>query len=266
MVGPGGTGAEAGAAALADLAQRQWAARLEDVQASPAADAKVGGRDARMVGGTARLGCTTLYFHNYILPGAGWTYFVSLAAADRPVSAEPVLAREVVGSVRLGPPEGPLPLQAAGDTIRSPFYGFELRRPSSQWSIPSHVDGPAAALELGRRDQAALVVVRMMTPKPGQSAAQFAAEQAQLAAENLDVPRPEPRAVRLGGRPAYEIDYEAKKVLSGRPARCALVYTEVGGRILCLALIAAADADASAVKELQEVRESLKFASSEPSK
>ena len=262
----GAAAAEAEAARAADLVQREWAARFEAVDAGPPTAVQVAGREGRVLSGTARLGCTTMHFRNLYLMNEGRTYLVSVLAADRPVTAEPVLAETVVPSLRLAAPEGPLPLIVSGDTIRSPYYGFELARASAKWKLPTHLDGPAAALELVREDQAAVAIVRVVTPKPGQSLEAFAAEQAQLAAENLGAAKPEPKATTLGGRPAVEIVYEARKVLSGRPAACTGVYTELGGRILVLMLIAADDADASAAKDLQKIRESLKLAAPAPAK
>jgi hypothetical protein len=185
--------------------------------------------------------------------------FLSVTVADRPVTAVPALMGSLVPSLRLTPPEGPLPLLASGDVIRSPYYGFELRRPGPRWGIPVHLDGPMTVLELARQDQAAVVLVRVMSPKPGQSLEAFAAEQGQLAAENLDVPRPEPKATALGGQPAVEIAYEGKKILSGRPALCVHTYTRLDSRVLVLVSILASDADASAAQDLKRVRDSFKF-------
>jgi hypothetical protein len=190
----GAAAAEAEAARAADLVQREWAARFEAVDAGPPTAVQVAGREGRILSGTARLGCTTMHFRNLYLMNEGRTYLVSVLAADRPVTAEPVLAETVVPSLRLAAPEGPLPLIVSGDTIRSPYYGFELARASARWKLPTHLDGPAAALELVREDQAAVAIVRVVTPKPGQSLEAFAAEQAQLAAENLGAAKPEPKA------------------------------------------------------------------------
>ena len=258
--------AEADTNRLADLLQRSWAARLEDVQAGPGVTEKLADQPARMIEGTARLGCTTFFFRNYFLASDGRAYFLSVMTADRPISSEPTLASDVVRSLRLSLPEGPLPLQTSGDMLRSPYYGFELRRPSARWIIPQHVDGPLTVLELARQDHAAVALIRVLKPRPDQSLADFAKDQAQLAADNLNVAKPEPKAVLLGGRPAYEINYEGKRMLSERSGRCAAVYTKMGSQVLALVLIAATDADASAAKELLEIRESLKFAEAPPSK
>ena len=262
----GAAATEAEAARAADLVQREWAARFEAVDAGPPTAVQVAGREGRALSGTARLGCTTMHFRNLYLVHEGRTYLVSLQVPDRPVTAEPVLVETVVPSLRLAAPEGPLPLIVSGDTIRSPYYGFELTRASAKWKLPTHLDGPAAALELVREDQAAVAIVRVVTPKPGQSLEAFAAEQAQLVTENLGAAKPELKATTLGGRKAVEIVYVARKVLSGRPAACTGVYTELGGRILVLMLIAAGDADASAAKDLQKIRESLKLAAPAPAK
>jgi hypothetical protein len=262
------TGAEdAGAHRAADLVQRGWSARFENVQAAPATTERIADQAAQVIEGTLRLGCTTFFFRNYFfLESDGRAYFVSALMADRPVSSEPVLASDVVRSLRLSVPEGPLPLLAGGDLLRSPYHGFELRRPSSRWIIPQHVDGPTMVLELARQDHAAVALLRVLTPRPEQSLESFVKDQAQLVADNLGGDRPEPRPVNLGGRAAYEIDYEARKAISDRPGRCAAIYTRHGTRVMALVLIAAADADPSAAKELLEIRESLKFTEPDTSK
>lgn len=262
---PQGGPTQADAARLADLIQRGWAASFEDVKAQPPTADQVGGREALMIPGTARLGCTTFYFRNYFLVSEGRTFFASVAVADRPVTAESAISQTALQSLRLAAPEGPLPIQVSGNTIRSPGYGFELERPSAQWGIPHHVDGPVTVLELVRRDQAALAIVRILTPKPGQTLEAFAAEQALAASENLAVPKPEPKAATLGGRQALEIAYDGERILSGRPARCRLVFTRIDGRVFSLALIAATG-DASAEKDLQQIRESVKLLRPEASK
>lgn len=258
---------EADAHRVADLVQRGWAARFENVQASPPTTESIADQTAQVIAGTLRLGCTTFFFRNYFfLASDGRACFVSALAADRPVSSEPVLAGDVVRSLRLSVPEGPLPLLAGGDLLRSPYHGFELRRPSSRWIIPQHVDGPAMALELARQDHAAVALLRVLTPRPQQSLESFVLDQAQLVADNLGGDKPEPRPVNLGGRAGYEIDYEARKAISDRPGRYAAIYIKHGARVMALVLIAATDADPSAAKELQEIRESLKFAEPDASK
>ncbi|MCX5674167.1 MAG: hypothetical protein NTX87_04095 [Planctomycetota bacterium] len=261
------TGAEdADAHRVADLVQRGWSARFENVQAAPATTERIADQTAQVIEGTLRLGCTTFFFRNYFLASDGRAYFVSALAADRPVSSEPVLAGDVVQSLRLSAPEGPLPLLAGGDLLRSPYHGFELRRPSSRWIIPQHVDGPAMVLELARQDHAAVALLRVLTPRPEQSFESFVKDQAQLVADNLGGDKPEPRPVNLGGRAGYEIDYEARKAISDRPGRCAAIYTRHGTRVMALVLIAATGADPSAARELQEIRESLKFIEPDASK
>jgi len=257
---------DADAHRAADLVQRGWSARFENVQAAPATTERIADQTAQVIEGTLRLGCTTFFFRNYFLESDGRAYFVSALVADRPVSSEPVLASDVVRSLRLSVPEGPLPLLAGGDLLRSPYHGFELRRPSARWIIPQHVDGPAMVLELARQDHAAVALLRVLTPRPEQSLESFVKDQAQLVADNLGGDKPDPRPVNLGGRAGYEIDYEARKAISDRPGRCAAIYTRHGSRVMALVLIAATGADPSAARELQEIRESLKFAEPDTSK
>ena len=244
-----------------DIVQREWAARFQDVTADPPADDHVGIYEARAIPGSARLGCTTVHFRNYFVAHEGRTCLISMVVADRPVREEPILEGNVVQSVRLAAPEGMLPLQASGNTIRSVPYGFELRRPNARWIAPAHLEGPANVLELVRDDQTAVALIRIATPKPGQALETFVREQAQLASENLEVRRPpEPKATALAGREAFEISYEAPKALSGRPAQCTNVYTKQGGRFLSLLLMGASGADPGVARELTEIRESLKLA------
>jgi hypothetical protein len=134
-----------------------------------------------------------------------------------------------------------------------------LTRPNARWIIPTHVDGPAAALELARQDHAAVVILRVLTPKPDQSFNELVREQAQLAAENLGVERPWPEDTKIGGQKAVQIAYEGRKILSGNPARCTNVYTQLEGRVLAIAFIVAADADPSAAKEADQIRASVKL-------
>jgi hypothetical protein len=252
------------AAAVADLLQRQWAARFEDVKASDIEPGHLGPRDALVTEGTARLGCTTFNFRNFYLVFEGRTYAVWVRVPDRPVATELMLMDSAAQTLRLTAPEGPVPITVSGDVIRSPFFGLEIRRPGNQWTLPQHLDGPASAMELARLDQMAVAMVRVLTPKPGQTLESFAADQAALAAENLGVPRPEPQAVTLAGRKAIEISYEGKKILSDRPARCTIVYTAIEGRMVALVLIADASADASVAKDLDAIRESLKISAPAP--
>jgi hypothetical protein len=260
--GGGGPLTEAEAARQADLLQREWAARFEDVAAElvrsgePAAGAAGA---IRTVQGTARLGCTTFHFRNTLLAGAGLPWFVSVAVADRPLVAKPLLAQTVAESIRLAAPEGQLPLQVVGDVLRSPYYGFEIRRPSGRWKIPVHVDGPVTAFEMARDDGAAVAVIRILTPKPGQTLEALAASQAQAAAENLDVAKPEPKATTLAGRKAMEIAYAGQGILGGGPARCTAVYVPLDTRVLGLFLVVKVDADESTAKDVQQLRESLRL-------
>jgi hypothetical protein len=145
------------------------------------------------------------------------------------------------------------------NTISSAAHGFELRRPNAQWKMPNHVDGPAAVLELARQDYAAVVVVRIHRPRPGETLEKFVADQTMLASVNLEITRPTPQPTTLGGQAAIELSYEGK-ILSGQLARCTLVYVPVRGAILSVALISAAGADPSAARELAEIRESVKVA------
>ena len=241
----------------ADLIQHEWAARFDEVKAEarPAA-----GRDVKAVGGTARLGCTTFHFRNLLLGGEGLTWFVSIVTADRPVTAKPILLDSVGRSITTSMPEGRLPIQASGLALRSPYYGFEIRRPNERWKVPGHAGGPLSILEIVREDQAAVAMVRVLTPRPNEPLKVFVAEQAERAADNLGVTRPEPQATTLAGREALQISYEGSKILSGRPARCTTVYTPMGDRVLALVLVAASGADETAARELEEIRRSVKLA------
>ena len=242
--------------------QQEWAEPFDDVKAEPRAVAVPGGPGPHHVvgiGGTARLGCTTFHFRNLLLAGEGLTWFASLAVADRRVTANPVLLENVSRSIRTSAPEGRLPLQTDGFVLTSPYYGFQISRPTARWKVPEHLGGPATALEMVREDQAAVAVVRVLTPKQGQSLEDLVAEQAKAAADNLGVEAPEPKPAMLGGRRALEIAYEAKAVLSGKPARCRAVYAERRGRVLALVLLVAADADETAARQIEQIRRSLKF-------
>jgi hypothetical protein len=261
--GAGGpTLTEAEAARQLDLLQREWAARFDEVKTEPArpVDSPLAPAGAsRSIDGTARLGCTTFYFRNTFLAGSGLSWLVSVTVADRPLSAKPALVQSAAGSIKASAPEGMLPMQVVGDVLRSPYYGFEVRRPSARWKIPAHVDGPVTVLELARDDRAAVAIVRMMKLRAGQTLEALAAEQAQLAAENVGAAKTEPKATTLAARKAVEIAYAGPKVLSGAPARCTAVYAPLGARVFALILVAGADADASAMKELQQIRESVRL-------
>ncbi|MBE3069715.1 MAG: hypothetical protein IMZ66_05715, partial [Planctomycetes bacterium] len=108
-------------------------------------------------------------------------------------------------------------------------------------------------------------MVRVLTPRPNEPLAAFVAEQADLAAGNLGVARPEPQGTTLADREALQIAYEGKTILSGGPARCTTIYTPLGDRVLALVLVAAAGADESAARELDEIRRSMKFPKAEAS-
>jgi len=255
-----GPPSEADLARLADLVQREWAARFEEVAGGPARDELIGGRQARAIEGTARLGCTTFHFRNYVLTAEGLTWFVTAAVADRPLTQNPLLTDTVARSLRLSAPEGRLPLVVSGDVLRSPYYGFQIRRPSSRWKIPNHIDGPITALELARDDQAAVAIFRVLTAKPEESLEAFAAEQARQAADRLGVAQPELKSTMLGDRPAIEMTYDGEKILSGDAARCTTVYTQLGSRVLAVVLVVDAEADEATCKEVEQVRESVSFA------
>jgi len=242
--------------------QQEWAARFDEVTAEPRAAVVPGGAKAynvQGIGGTARLGCTTYHFRNLLLSGEGLTWFVSLAVADRRLTAKAVLLEKVSRSIKAAAPEGRLPIQAVGLVLRSPYYGFQIRRPNMRWKVPDHVGGPLTALEIVREDHAAVALVRVLTPRKGQSLEAFAAEQAETAAETLGVEKPEPRPTTFGGQRAIEIAYEGKAILSGKPARCKTVYTQRQGRVLALVLVVAADADETAAREIEQIRRSVRF-------
>jgi len=242
--------------------QQEWAEVFEDVKAEPRAALVPGGtrpHDVLGLGGTARLGCTTFHFRNLLLSGEGLTWFVSLAVADRRVTAKPVLLENVSRSIKTAAPQGRLPIQAVGPVLQSPFYGFQINRPNARWKVPDRVGGLPTALEMAREDQAAVAMVRVLTPKEGQSLAEFVAEQAEAAAKNLGVEKPEPRPAAFGRLRGLEIAYEGKAILSGKPARCKVVYAERRGRILSLVLVVAADADETAAREVEQIRQSVKF-------
>jgi hypothetical protein len=252
------------AAAVADLLQRQWAARFEEVKASEIAPGHLGLKNALVTEGTARLGCTPFTFRNFYLTSEGRTYAVSICVPDRAISTELILMDAAAQSLRLTAPEGPVPLSISGDTVRSPFLGIEVSRPNNQWILAQHLSGSASVIEMGRQDQAALALVRVLSPRPGQTPEEFAADQAALAVENIGVTRPQPKATTLAGRKAAEITYEGKKILSDRSARCTIVYAPLGDRMLALFLIADAAADASVARELDAIRESLKISAPAP--
>lgn len=248
----------------ADLLQREWAARHESVKAGPAVDSNTGEAAAgRVINGTARLGCTELHFRNFVLTSDSLTWFVSVGVADRDLVTQPLLSSALVSSLRITAPEGRVPMQVSGNTIKSPYHGYEISRPGPRWRIPTHLDGPATALELVRDDRAAVAVVRLASLRTGQTLETHVAEQAQSAADKLDAERPIPKEATLAGRKAIQIDYTAPRGLGGEAARCTAVYTMLGTRVFSLTLVAAAGADPSAAKELGEIRESVRFVAPE---
>jgi hypothetical protein len=244
---------------LTGLLQQQWASRYEDTSAEKPRAANVAGREVRIVEGTARLGCTPMYFRNIVVVGEGIAYLVSLTSADRPVAEDQVIADRLPGSLRIGAPEGHLAMAVKGDRFESAAYGFELQRPGATWKVPTQRSGPTTTLELVRQDLAAVAVVRILTKRPGQSFKDFVADQADLASDNLTVGKPQIQPATLGGRDGLEVSYEGK-LLSDQPARCTAVYTELAGRVFALFLMARKDADEAAGKELDRIRGSVKFA------
>jgi len=254
-----GPPSEADLVRLADLLQREWATRFEEVKASPARDESIGRRAARAIEGTARLGCTTFHFRNYILSAEGLTWFVTAAVGDRPLGQNPLLTETVVQSLRLSAPAGRLPLMVSGDVLRSPYYGFQVRRPNSRWKIANHIDGPITALELARDDQAAVAIFRVLTTRPEESLETFVAEQSRQASDSLGVAQPEVKATTLGGRLALEMTYEGEQILSGNAARCTTIYTQLGSRVLVVVLVVDAKANEGIRKEVEQVRESVSF-------
>jgi len=258
----GRTGESADSALASHPIQQEWAEGFDEVQAAPRAAAVPGGtspHDVLGLGGTARLGCTTFHFRNLLLSGEGLTWFVSLAVADRRILAKPVLLENVSRSIETTAPEGRLPIQTVGSVVTSPFYGFQISRPNARWKVPDHLGGPPTALEMAREDQAAVAVVRVWTPKDGQSLEAFVTEQAEAAAKNLGVEKPQPKPATLGGLRALEIAYEGEAILSGKPARCKAVYARRRGRVLALVIAVASDADKTAAREIEQIRQSVKF-------
>ena len=242
---------------LAGLLQQQWAARFEDVVIEKAQADHVAERSARVISGTARIGCTPLTFRNFVFIGDGLAYLVSVTS-DRPPAANDVLGVQVPQSFRFTAPEGQAAVQSQGDKFESAKNGFEIQRPGPRWKVPLRHDGPATTMELVRDDLAAVAIVRLLPPRPGQAFKDFVADQAELASDNLTVRKPEIRPTKLGGRDGFEVVYEGK-LLSDQPARATGVYVPLEDRIFCLMLMARKDADAQAAKELEAVRESVTF-------
>ena len=243
---------------VTSLLQQQWAARYEDVKAEAPTAERLAAGEARVIEGTARLGCAPIHFRNVVVVGDGIGYMVSVASADRPLEKVRALRDRVPASLSLRAPEGRLTLVAKGDRFESVMYGFEVRRPGKQWRAPSSRSGPATVLELVREDLSAVAVVRVLEPRTGQSLKQFVAEQANRAADAPGVEEPPAQWAELGGRAALELNY-AGNLLGGEPARCTAVYVELGERVFSLILMAKTDADEKARKELEQIRRSVKF-------
>ncbi|HET6442936.1 MAG TPA: hypothetical protein VM219_01725 [Phycisphaerae bacterium] len=246
---------------LADLVHQQWAARWDEVEAGEPRDLYLNGREARRVEGTARLGCTTFHFRNVFVVGQGLAYLVTAARADRPVAAVGSLLGSIVASLRLLPPEGRMPIQTSGDRLRIPYYGLEVRRPSERWKAPRHLDGPATVLELAREDQAAVAVLRVLTPRDKESLADFVARRAGLVAEDLGIDAPEAASTTLAGRKGLELAYEGD-LLAGEPAQCRAIYTPIAKRIFVLVLVSKTRAE-DAREDLERLRESVRFLEAE---
>ena len=241
---------------------KEWAAGLEDVTVEPSRATVPGGAegaDVLAVAGTCRLGCTTFHYRNLLYWGAGLTWFVTIRVADRPVSAEPMLAENVLRSLRIQPPEGRLPLQTIGTTVRSPLYGFQVRLPSRQWTVPEHTGGLPTALEMAREDQSAVALVRMMDRDADRTLETFVRLQAKAAARRLGVPAPEPKPATLGGLPGYQLDYEGDGLLSGGRAECTLVYVRRQGRVMALVLLVRPGAAKAVRDEVRALREGVQF-------
>lgn len=243
---------------LADVVHQQWAARFDAVEADAPRETELAGRPARLIEGTARLGCARLHFRNVFLVGEGFAYLVT-ALADRPLDEKRALADAILASLRLAPPEGRLPIFTSGNRLRIPYYGIEMARPDERWKIPRHLDGPATTLELAREDRAAVAVLRMLSAPKDQPLADFVAERARLAAENLKIQKPQAQPATLGGRDALELRY-AGNLLAGRPAECRAIYMPLGSQVLELVLIArAGDPGAPGPKDLETIRASIRF-------
>jgi len=248
---------------LADLVHRQWAARFDSCEAEPVRETDLNGRPARLIEGTARLGCTTFHFRNVFLVGEGFAYLVTATVADRPLKAKPVLLDPILASLRLAPPEGQLPIRTSGDRLRIPYYGLEICRPNERWKIPRHLDGPVTVLELARDDQSGVIIVRVFSPNREQPLTDFEADRAQQAAERFHIEPPQPQTTTLGGRHALELAYEGN-LLAGQPAECRAIYTPVDSQILALILIGQKGAEETR-KELDSLRQSVRFTESESS-
>jgi len=258
---PGAEGPDEAPPRLADHPVfKAWAARFDEVTVEPSQATLLPGKaDVLAATGTARLGCTRFHYRNLLLWGAGLTWFVTIRVADRPVGAKPMLSENVPRSLRIKPPEGRLPLQRVGATVRSPLYGFQVRLPGERWTVPQHAGGLPTALELARTDQAAAAVIRVMDRDSDRPLQAFVRQQANEAARRLGVSEPDPRPAMLGGLPGYELVYEGEGLLCGRPAACTAVYVRRHRRVLALVLLVADDAPKAVRDEVRALRESVQF-------
>ncbi len=253
-------GAEPDEAELQALAERVaalWAEGYDAVTAEPPQPATHGGHPARVVTGTARLGCSTIHFRHVLLVAHGFSYLLTAARADQPVSDRRILTAGVQGDARFLAPEGQVPVLVRGDQVRIPYYGLQLRLPSREWVRPARRSGPETVLELARRDRTAVALVRAATPTAGDAFADYVADQAERVEENLGLEGAAPTKATLGGRDALQLVYTGN-VLSGEPATCRILYTPVGDRVLALVLMAKTGA-ADAAAELEALRASLRL-------
>jgi len=241
---------------------KEWAGRYSDVTVEPHRVIQPGlSKSMKVLGvdGTARLGCTTFRYRNLLFWGNGLPWFASVMVADRHVGSKPMLAQNVIRSIRTEPPKGRLPIQVLGDIIRSPLYGFQIRLPSQAWVIPRHTGGAPTALEVARTDQSALAVIRFVDRDGDQTLKDYVVKQAALAAKRFGGTPSEPQGVMLGGLPGYQIAYEGNGMLSGRPAGCTAAYVRRRGRVMALMLFVVSDAGEAVAKEMAQLRESLRF-------
>ena len=242
---------------LVELVQRQWAAGYDEVHALPPCSTRFAAREAHMVEGRARQGCTTFHFRNLVVGGDGVILLVTILAADRTLAERRDLVDPVASSLRLTVPEGGLALEVSGPVVRVPFYGIEVRRPSGRWIVPARLGGPATVLALARDDGAAACVVRVLVAvrsRPGADPlAEVVADQAQRVGDNLGIEKPRPAKAVLAGRPARELVYEGDLLPSGRaapavpgggrPARARALYLQVGERIFTAVAVYRKDAE-----------------------
>ncbi len=249
---------EAGLEAIAEMVQQQWAARYDEVEAPDATLAvEVGGHPARAVAGTVVQGAARFHFRNAVVAAEGCGVLVTARLADRPLAARRALVGTIADSLKFVPPAGRLPVEVDGDRVRVPYYGLELRLPSDAWAIPEHLDGPATVLELARKDQAAVAVVRVLAPTAGDALADFARDRAEQVGLSIEASAPKVRDGTLAGRRAALVEWEGN-LLGGRPARARALYTELGDRVLGLILVARAG-DAGAVRDLDAILKSVKI-------